>query len=549
MAIVKGTDKNDVLRATSADDIVYGLLGDDTLLGYGGADQIEGGDGNDVIHGDGIFTVADHLRETGSAVFAAPAGSTIVFTSMGLTTLNSGTQASVWRVRNQTSTDQIVVITVPGTAISFEVFAKAQSDTLFTSPSLNGTHVMKSSLGSSTKAAGTQTFSYDAPYGASTEGNDTLDGGKGRDTILGHGGNDILTGGADADVLDGGSGKDRADYRFSAEGVSVNLLTGMGSGGEAEGDILRSIENLSGSSAADWLGGDDKVNRLVGRQGNDSLFGAGGNDVLLGGSGADHLDGGTGVDTADYTGSWSGVIVDLLKGTGQGAEAKGDTLTSIENVVGSAYGDEIRGDDNINRLNGGNGDDVLVGNGGNDILVGGAGADKFDGGEGTRDVADYGSAAEGVGVDLVNGGFAGEAQGDSFTGIEYVYGSRHADKIIGNDDVNRLVGKAGDDYLAGQGGDDYLVGGAGGDVLEGGKGADVFVYDAAGFGADTIGDFEAGTGRTDRVWLTGQGVASFDEVMKLMTDSDGGAILKLENGSILFQGVLAANFTADDFMF
>jgi Ca2+-binding RTX toxin-like protein len=366
---------------------------------------------------------------------------------------------------------------------------------------------------------------------------------------MGQGGNDILTGGLGADLLDGGTGRDRADYRFSKEGVTVDLAKGAGAGGDAEGDVLKAVENISGSNLDDMLTGDDRVNRLVGRQGNDTLLGGAGNDVLVGGSGADHHDGGDGIDTAEYTSSWIGVTVDLLKNYGAGGEAKGDTFTSIENVIGSAFDDMISGDDMVNRLTGGEGDDVLTGKGGNDFLVGGAGADKLDGGEGARDVADYTKASAGVGVDLAAVGFAGEAEGDSFSGIEFVYGSKHADKILGDDAVNRLVGNSGNDYLAGQGGNDYLVGGAGDDILEGGKDADVFVYDSLKFGADTIADFEAGEGRTDRVWLAGQGVASFEEVMKNMTDTDAGAVLTVDGGAILFQGVSAASFAADDFIF
>ena len=41
---------------------------------------------------------------------------------------------------------------------------------------------------------------------------------------------------------------DRASYAFSDAGVTVNLATGQGFGGTAQGDTLTGIENLDSSS-------------------------------------------------------------------------------------------------------------------------------------------------------------------------------------------------------------------------------------------------------------------------------------------------------------
>ncbi|WP_299672079.1 CHRD domain-containing protein [uncultured Roseobacter sp.] len=54
-----------------------------------------------------------------------------------------------------------------------------------------------------------------------------------------------------------------------------------------------------------------------------------------------------------------------------------DTLSSIENVIGSDDGDVIIGSDADNTLSGEDGDDLLSGEGGNDILIGGEGSDTF----------------------------------------------------------------------------------------------------------------------------------------------------------------------------
>jgi Ca2+-binding RTX toxin-like protein len=52
-------------------------------------------------------------------------------------------------------------------------------------------------------------------------------------------------------------------------GVSVNLATGRGFGGTAEGDTYVSIENVYGSSFNDTITGNDGANELYGLDGND----------------------------------------------------------------------------------------------------------------------------------------------------------------------------------------------------------------------------------------------------------------------------------------
>jgi len=63
--------------------------------------------------------------------------------------------------------------------------------------------------------------------------------------------------------------------------------------------------------------------------------------TLEGGVGADALYGDDGVDTVQYTGSDAGVTVNLASGTGSGGDAEGDSLFSIENIIGSASSDSL----------------------------------------------------------------------------------------------------------------------------------------------------------------------------------------------------------------
>ncbi len=164
----------------------------------------------------------------------------------------------------------------------------------------------------------------DADTLAGGEGKDTLYGGGDADSLSGGSGNDVLFGGDGADTLNGGDASDYVRYQGSASGVSVNLDTGAASGGDAQGDVFISIENLYGSEHNDSLTGDNSHNALYGDSGNDLLqglngedyiAGQNGNDTLLGGDGADLLEGGSGIDSLD-----GGTGNDTLSG-GSGSDA------------------------------------------------------------------------------------------------------------------------------------------------------------------------------------------------------------------------------------
>ena len=53
MAIINGTNKDNVLNGTAFNDFIYGLKGNDTLFGFGGSDLLFGNDGNDKLLGGG----------------------------------------------------------------------------------------------------------------------------------------------------------------------------------------------------------------------------------------------------------------------------------------------------------------------------------------------------------------------------------------------------------------------------------------------------------------------------------------------------------------
>lgn len=307
-------------------------------------------------------------------------------------------------------------------------------------------------------------------------GNDTLQGLGGEDRLLGRQGNDTLIGGAGADILDGGTGTDTASYSTSASAVNVNLSTGTGTGGDAQGDVLTSIENVVGSNHNDTLTGSASA---------DGLEGGNGDDVLEGGGGADVINGGADNDTASYASSAAGVNVNLSTGATSGGDAVGDTFGSIENLTGSNQNDGLTGDAGANTLSGLDGSDTLDGGQGNDILNGGAGADNLDGGADT-DTVTYESSSDGVNVNLMTGGTSGgDAVGDVLSNIENLTGSNHFDN---------LTGDAGANTLSGLDGNDTLIGGAGADVLNGGNGVDTADYSASGSAVNVNLSNGTGTG-------------------------------------------------------
>ncbi|MGF6232314.1 Ca2+-binding RTX toxin-like protein [Inquilinus ginsengisoli] len=498
-----GSAFRDQLTGNAADNTLTGGAGDDGLVGRGGADRL--------IGGDGVLDVASYAD---SAV--------AVTIDLSLGTGHGG---------------------------------DAEGDTLSGIEGVDGSFFddILSGDGGGNVLAG-------------EVGDDRLIGGAGDDLLIGDSdlptdtGDDVLVGGAGADRLYGDfpgvhsdTGIDTADYSASAAGVTVDLISGTGLGGDAQGDTLFQIDDLVGSALAD---------RLISGAGTNALTGGAGDDALHGGTGADALDGGAGIDQADYRGSTAAVVIDLLAHTAAGGDAQGDGLTGIENLFGSSFDDQLSGDDGRTIFGGGNGADMLIGRGGddslageagndslnggagndrliggagvdtihggigndsvdagsendqvfgeagNDSLAGGAGNDRLEGGDG-NDVLDGGTGADtlvgGAGIDTIFYAASaagvtvslatGTAEGDSFSGIEQVLGSAFADTLTGDANANTLWGLAGNDVLRGSGG---------GDMLKGDGGNDRFVYAAlsdsavSGLGKDTIADFTAG----DRIDLS-----------------------------------------------
>ncbi|KPF67295.1 hypothetical protein IP88_12340 [alpha proteobacterium AAP81b] len=320
------------------------------------------------------------------------------------------------------------------------------------------------------------------------------------ENATGGGGNDRLIANNVANVLTGNGGVDFASYEAATAGVTVNLATG-GTAGYAAGDSYVGIEGVIGSDF------------------NDVLDGSAGDDLFAVSGGADAINGGAGSDTLTFQFAEAGVNVSLT-GTGLG----GHTLTSIENLTGSAFNDTLGGDSAANVINGGAGIDTLfyagatsgvtvnlatggtrglaagdtyvsienitatnfadnlTGDAGVNVIQGGLGADTLTGGAG--DVLSYADSAAAITINLGNNYAAGgTAARDVISGFDNVTASAFNDNITGDNDANTLTGGDGNDTLIGAAGADQLFGGIGNDSIRAGNDND---YIEAGNGNDTV---------------------------------------------------------------
>lgn len=384
----------------------------------------------------------------------------------------------------------------------------------------NGNDTICGGAGDDTLAGGR---GYDNLLGEA--GDDTLAGETGPDHLLGGGGNDVLRGEKGPDTLLGGGGE---DYLSGDKGSDREL----GGGGDDRlfGDKGNdSIDGGGGNDTIEGGPGDDPdlegglgTDVVLGGAGSDTASGgAGDGDVVRGDSGEDSLDGGPGAqDIVSYASATrGGVIIDLSSGRSKGDGH--DRLRGFEDVVGSPQGDEIVGDAEVNRIDGGVGNDDLEGVGPSDEAFGGPGSDQCTDfaamhscgteanppGTGTFVILNQGldgsslivqgdSRANDIHVGF-NGGWvvsdsgavvAGEGCGKASatsvscptavpTGLLVITGGNGNDSITVEDSVPASVQVRAN----GNAGSDTLVGGPGNDVLEAGEN-----YNSPDDGNDTL---------------------------------------------------------------
>jgi Ca2+-binding RTX toxin-like protein len=556
---------NDTLTGNNLGNTILGGGGLDTIFGGSGNDVMEGGDGADNLNGGvGIdaasyenSTTAVGARLDGLANWAGAAGDSytdvesLIGSAQGdwlvggasANTLSGGNgNDTIWGAAGVDSIlgglgDDLIY----GGADADSIDGGGGTDTVTYADSTTSIGLRIGPAANWAGAAGDTYSNVERFIGSiyndimvGDNDNNTLDGEAGADriwgsfgddTLLGNAGDDTLIGGSGSDLHDGGAGSDTVDYASSGFAVGVRLDGGASWAG-AIGDTFASIEKVIGSGFNDVLIGSAGGDTLDGAAGDDTYWADGGNDTILASDGADAMNGGAGIDTVDYSAS-SGAVGARLDNAGSWLGAAGDTFGTVENLIGSAFGDVLVGDDGANTLNGGLGDDTLWGGNGNDVLIGAAGADVLNGGNGS-DTASYATASVGLGARLDGRASWGDAAGDSFNSIESLVGSAYNDILVGNTSNN------------------VLNGGRGNDILYTSTGADVIIF-TVGFGTDTAADFADNVDTLyldDALWTgtltTAQVVSNFG------SDAGGSGRLDFGNGDAVIVSNLAVASLIDD---
>lgn len=489
MAVVTGTNSNDILNGTNNNDTVKGLGGNDELNGLDGDDILDGGAGNDTISsgiGNDLLTGG-----IGLDTLAGGIGNNRLDGGAGADSMTGGDGDDTYVVD---SLGDIVFenagegIDLVEAGISYTLVAEVD-DLILTGTAVSGT-------GNGLDNSITGTKGANKLFGLG--GDDALDGGLGADSMTGGTGNDIYNVDNSLDKVfeNAGEGTD-AVYAFATYTLSANIEALFLFGGPDN------LLNGTGNADDNTITGTDAVNTLDGGGGADELYGGLGNDVYVFDNAGDTAFDSGGADTVR-----SSVPVDLLLST-----VGVDNVLLTGTVSIDAYGDNgantLTGNDFVNQLFGRDGDDTLNGGAGTDIMLGGIGDDVFivdNAGDQVLEFIGDGTAdaiRAGVTYDMTA---AQDVEILTLTGTLGISGTGNAiaNTITGNGGANTLAGAAGDDTLNGGGGNDLLQGGADNDTLDGGAGTDTMqggtgddvyiiaattgktITELAGEGADTV---------------------------------------------------------------
>ena len=191
-------------------------------------------------------------------------------------------------------------------------------------------------------------------------GNDVITGSVVANVINGNGGDDVIDGGFGDNILNGGAGVDELRFLFANAPTTVDLRVTSAQQTGTGLNTVSGFENVTGSRSGDTLTGDSGANLIQGLEGNDKIDGAGGDDDLRGGGGT---------DTLLFASATQGITVNLALTTAQNTGVGLVTLSSFENIEGTAFDDTITGSTGSNVITGGNGDDTIDGGAGFDRAV------------------------------------------------------------------------------------------------------------------------------------------------------------------------------------
>ena len=500
---VRGTNFADTMVGSLGDerfegeggnDVIFGAQGDDDLMGGDGNDQLVGGAGNDYLEGgNGDDTLDGAADATGFGDYMRP--------GLGTNTI----------IGSQT----LFQVAQDGIDISYSDVSGVGGLTILVGDNGFGT------TRSGTAGLVNDTFSWAHFFQGSQDADRITVSGSTGDWFQG------FSGYAGNDTIDGGTGFDDIDYRSearehrdTAQGVVVNLATGVAIDTYGDTDTLIGIESVRGTHLADSVIAINDANAFA---------------VFRGYAGADTLTGSVlGFERADYSrdtddGGNAGILADLVAGTIRDGFGYIDTVSNIDAVRGTNAADRITGSAVSERLEGMGGSDVLIGNDGNDTLEGGDGTDTLNGGVGDDFL--FGGTSEGDlrdvafggdGNDSINGGWGNDDLSGG-NGNDTVLGDFGSDTVVGNDGNDLIGGGAGSDLMFGNAGNDTLNGGFGFDRMNGGAGADSFFHaGVAGHASDWIQDYNAAEGDVLVVGLAGATRAQF-QINTNFTPSAGAA--------------------------
>ena len=232
------------------------------------------------------------------------------------------------------------------------------------------------------------------------------------------------------------------------------------------------------------IDGDGDLDAFIGNSAGDMQFFV--NNGLLQAStpGNDFLNGTpSNNDTVTYVSADGPVTVSLLINTQQNTDGGGlDTLTNVENLIGSAFSDDLTGNQANNVLDGKDGNDILRGWSGADTMTGGLGNDRYFV-ENSKDVV---TEKFNEGTDSVSSNISYtlpvNVENLTLTGTAAINGTGNSQNniITGNNAANQLIGNAGNDTLNSGADDDTLTGWSGADIMSGGLGNDTYFVENVG---------------------------------------------------------------------
>ncbi len=286
-------------------------------------------------------------------------------------------------------------------------------------------------------------------------------------------------------------GNDRGDYGLNNTLVtlmSYNILPNYSKGGY-DGPMAMDIAALQLLYGANMSTGAGDDVYTVARANYKAIWDAGGTDWLVAGT-----DNGATLDLRAATlqvGPGAGGWLSQASGfTGGYSIAFG---AEIENARGGAGNDTLIGNELVNYLDGGAGDDIYYTDDPRDIIVDASGNDTL-----VSNVDATLLGRHGI-ENLAIQGSATYATGNS--GNNVLWGNAGANVLDGLEGNDWLYGGAGNDYLYGGDGNDVLVGDTGRDFMWGGAGSDIFDFNSKTHSTtsarDVIFDFERGVDLID----------------------------------------------------